>query len=245
MSEQAGDEALPATATLCKSGLHALVLGATGEIGKKLVDDLLWSDAFSVVTVLVRSEAISQSDKLKAHVVDFNHLSEFGAMFAAADVCFCALGTTMSKAGSREAFRKVDHDLVVQAAQLCKEGGRVRHFLVVSSLGASTTSSNFYLRTKGDMEQAVIAAGLPRVTIFQPSVLAEREEERCGEKFALCCCCFFGACVRCCCRRYRPITIGTVARAMRLLAEDNARVNTPGAVIMDSRQIQEFVDVNG
>jgi uncharacterized protein YbjT (DUF2867 family) len=97
---------------------------------------------------------------------------------------FCALGTTIKTAGSQDAFRKVDHDYVVNLAKFCAKNG-VRKFLVVSAMGADSSSRIFYNRVKGEMEVAIQQLSIPTVAIFRPSLLmGKRKEFRSGEKVA-------------------------------------------------------------
>src|SRR5690606_26648384 len=98
------------------------------------------------------------------------------------DIAFCCLGTTIKQAGSQEAFRAVDHDLVVAVAQRARALG-ARHFLVVSALGADPRSSVFYNRVKGEMEESLRAMDWPQLTIARPSLLlGERNETRLVEQ---------------------------------------------------------------
>jgi uncharacterized protein YbjT (DUF2867 family) len=102
------------------------------------------------------------------------------------DVFVSALGTTIRQAGSQSAFRAVDHDLVVELAKAAKEAG-ARQIIIVSSVGASAGSSNFYLKTKGQAEDAVQALGFARVDIMRPGLLRgdRRGPPRIGERFAV------------------------------------------------------------
>ncbi|GAB5534340.1 MAG: hypothetical protein Rubg2KO_05890 [Rubricoccaceae bacterium] len=115
------------------------------------------------------------------HVVDFNALAEAADRFACDDL-FCALGTTMKQAGSQEAFRRVDYDYVVQAAELANAQG-ARQMLLVSAYGASSSSRVFYNRVKGEAEDAVRAIGFEATHILRPSLLTgDRRESRAGER---------------------------------------------------------------
>jgi uncharacterized protein YbjT (DUF2867 family) len=150
------------------SGLSSVVAGASGLIGGCLVRRLAEDEAFGEVTLLVRKEMPLLSPKLLQRVVDFGALSvgELGRP----DVVFCALGTTIAKAGSEAAFRKVDLDTVVHLARAASEAG-ARQFLVVSSLGADPKASAFYLRVKGEMERELRAFPFEGLQLFRPSLL--------------------------------------------------------------------------
>jgi uncharacterized protein YbjT (DUF2867 family) len=115
--------------------------------------------------------------------VDFSRLAE--TPLPPADLAFCCLGTTIKRAGSQDAFRAVDHDAVVAFATAAKSAG-VRHFLVVTALGADARSSVFYNRVKGEVENSLRSLGFDALTIAQPSLLlGDREESRPAEHAAV------------------------------------------------------------
>ena len=158
----------------------ALVLGATGLVGRACLTRLLESDDYDHVTVLSRRESALAHPKLDWQVVDLEKLEACQAQFQVDDV-FCCLGTTMKKAGSRQAFRHVDHDLVVLAGQVSERAG-VQRFLVVSAINANARSPFFYSRVKGQMERALDRLALPLLVVVQPSLLrGEREDKRPAE----------------------------------------------------------------
>jgi len=147
----------------------ALLAGATGLVGSALLPLLCDSPTYGEVHVLVRRSGagLAAHDKARVHVVDFARLPE---NLPAADDVFIALGTTIKVAGSREAFRQVDCDFVVDTARAARAGGATR-LAVVSALGADARSRIFYNRVKGDMQVAIATLGFPSVTIAQPSLL--------------------------------------------------------------------------
>jgi uncharacterized protein YbjT (DUF2867 family) len=150
-------------------GRRALLVGATGLVGRALLRLLLEGDAYARVTVLARSAraGASPSPKLDWRTVDFDRLP---AHFPHVDDVYVALGTTIAVAGSEAAFRHVDHDIVVAVAQAGRAAGAER-LGVVSALGADARSRVFYNRVKGDMELAVARLGYRSVVIAQPSLL--------------------------------------------------------------------------
>lgn len=152
----------------------AIVVGATGLVGRHLVRLLLESEGYAEVTTLVRrvsrEEEEGGHDKLRQIVIDFDNMQEVAPHFRGKDALFCALGTTRAKAGSKEAFRKVDFTYAYEAAELAAEAG-VQQFLLVSSVGADARSGNFYLSVKGELEEAVRQLSFPKVHIFRPSML--------------------------------------------------------------------------
>lgn len=160
----------------------ALVAGATGLIGRRLVRLLIESDDYDRVHLLVRRPTGITDDRLVEHAIDFDKLPDAGEDVGSVDHAFCALGTTIRTAGSREAFRRVDHDYVVAFAKLARDLG-AQQFAVVSSLGADPDTRSFYLRVKGETERDLEALGLPRLVILRPSLLTgDRDEFRPGEK---------------------------------------------------------------
>ncbi|MBN1925782.1 MAG: NAD(P)H-binding protein [Prolixibacteraceae bacterium] len=158
----------------------ALIAGATGLVGKNLIMELIASDTYSKVIVVARRELSIAHPKLELIITDFGRLNETN-LPEKIDVCFCALGTTQRKSG-REGMLKVDYEYVVTLANICSKAG-IKKFLVVSSQGANYNSSFFYLRTKGQMEEAVKKAGVETVYIIRPSLITgEREEFRFAEE---------------------------------------------------------------
>ena len=162
----------------------ALIVGATGLVGGFCLKSLLDDDNYSEVIALVRKPLLKTHRKLKAVITTFEHLEPELPNIHADDV-YCCLGTTIKKAGSQEAFRKVDYTLVVTVAGLMKKHG-AEQFLVISAMGANKDSKVFYNRVKGEMEAALQELGYPCLRIFRPSLLlGPREEFRLGEKIAV------------------------------------------------------------
>jgi uncharacterized protein YbjT (DUF2867 family) len=161
----------------------AVVLGATGLIGKAVTRELLAGE-WEEVRVLVRRPLALNHPKLKQISIDWEQLWQYKEQFSGVYAVFCCLGTTIKKAGSQEQFERVDLEYPLEAAAIAKACG-VKQFLVVSSMGASAKSRNFYLRTKGRTEDGLVAAGFHGLHIFRPSLLlGERDEHRLGERMA-------------------------------------------------------------
>ncbi len=162
----------------------AIVAGSTGLIGRALVGRLAQGIVYDRVLALVRRKGdMAAAGVAVPVVVAYEHLEHARLPFAGADV-YCCLGTTMARAGSRAAFRRVDVTYVVRLAALAQAGG-AQGFGLVSSLGADVDSLFFYSRCKGEAEKGVASLGLPSVTIARPSLLVgERAEARRGERIA-------------------------------------------------------------
>jgi len=158
----------------------ALLAGTTGLIGNLLLEKLLHDTYYEKVIALSRKPLNKQHPRLVNRVVDFDKLDHYAAEFKAEDV-FCCLGTTIKQAGSQAAFRKVDYDYPVQLAQLSRTNG-ASQFLIVTALGSDKSSSLFYNRVKGEVEEAIGKLGFPSYHIFQPSMLlGDRKDDRAGE----------------------------------------------------------------
>ena len=131
----------------------ALVIGATGAVGKDLVEQLLKDDAFGSVTVFVRRPFAVEDPKLTVHVIDFDHPEPWKDLLHG-DVLFSCLGTTIKAAGSQEAQWKVDYTYQYEVAKAARENG-VGTYALVSSIGANPKSKIFYSRMIGALEEAV------------------------------------------------------------------------------------------
>ena len=195
----------------------AVVAGATGLIGKYLLNVLL-EDAFcDVIVALTRRPLSIDSPKVDQRLVDFDQLS--AADLAGTTHLFCCLGTTMKTAGSREAFRRVDYAYCERFARLGREAGATR-LMLVSSVGASPNASSFYLKTKGQTEEAVSALGFEALHIFRPGVLmGQRSEERPGERFAAGVSRAFEFLMRGSLSKYRPMPAGVLSASMAAAGE--------------------------
>jgi len=161
------------------TGLTAVLAGATGLVGGECLRRLLASPSYARVIVVTRRELGPdvRHEKLREVVVDFARLGDVKPRLRG-DHVFCALGTTIRKAGSRPRFREVDCEYPLRFAQLALENG-ARHCSVVSALGASRSSPFFYSRVKGEMEERLRQMGWPSLAILRPSVIAgERAESR-------------------------------------------------------------------
>ncbi len=194
----------------------AIIAGASGLIGKSLTQLILQSDDYGQVIALVRKPLGIQHDRLKEINIDFDQLSEMEE-FPKADDIFCALGTTMKKAGSKEAFFKVDYTYPFELAQRALKSGANRFFLV-SAMGANMNSRYFYNRVKGELEDKVSFLDYRTIYIFKPSLLrGNRSERRPGESFAQAITTiipFIGPW-----KKYRPIKAEKVADAMMKVAK--------------------------
>jgi uncharacterized protein YbjT (DUF2867 family) len=209
----------------------ALLFGATGLVGSRLLELLLQDPAYAEVHVLTRRATGIAQPKLRERIVDFDHLGR--AAMPVVDDVFCCLGTTIKAAGSQDKFRSVDYSAVLEVARLALGAG-ARQFLLVTAMGANPSSRVFYNRVKGEVEDAVSRLGYPAVCIFRPSFLAgERKQSRAGEQVALAMLKRLPFLLP---KKYRPVADIAVARAMI----DAAKHAEPGVRIIDSNRMQRF-----
>ncbi|MFO0574531.1 MAG: oxidoreductase [Polyangia bacterium] len=202
----------------------ALVLGATGLVGKRCLELLCQDESYDAVFALVRRplELASRPPRLREHVIDFAVLGDAVATIAAENV-FCCLGTTLAKAGSKEAFRQVDYHYPLLAARRAADTD-CRNFLLVTATGADDHSSVFYNRVKGEVERDISALTLRAVHILRPSLLlGPREEHRPAEAAGQVAGRFLSPLFVGPLRKYRPIGADTVAHALcRIARADQA-----------------------
>jgi uncharacterized protein YbjT (DUF2867 family) len=190
----------------------AVVLGASGLVGGHLLRLLREDSAYSTATLLTRRKLGFEGGKVREEVVDFEQPHTFRA-FVAVDDIFCCLGTTMKKAGSEEAFRKVDFEAPLAVARAARAQG-AGQYLIVTAVGADPKSRVFYSRVKGEVESALRVLEFPRgLKIFRPSMLVgDRAEPRPAERMAMAVM-----------RATRPVFVGAMARYRAIDASDVAR----------------------
>jgi uncharacterized protein YbjT (DUF2867 family) len=210
----------------------AVLAGPTGLVGGRLLDILLREPRYRRVVALSR-RPLAPDPKLEVVEADYDRLdhclSGVGPADRPVDV-FCCLGTTIARAGSNEAFRRVDHDYALALGRWAR-GAAAHRMIVISALGADAASRVFYNRVKGETERDLGALGLSSLVVVRPSLLAgDRDEFRPGERLALIATRPFRALIP---AGVRPIAAGDVARAM----VDAALADAPPAVI-DSAAMQ-------
>lgn len=164
-----------------KTQMKAIIVGATGLVGNELLHLLLEHVSFSHVKILVRHKVPIEHPKLEQVTIDFNQLHNHAHEFNS-DIVFCTLGTTINKAGSKEAFIQVDFTYPLQIAAICKQQN-TSQFHLVTAMGASSGSNIFYNKVKGDIEEAIQKLNLETFVVYRPSMLlGNRKEKRIGEK---------------------------------------------------------------
>ncbi|WP_250631623.1 oxidoreductase [Rhodoflexus caldus] len=217
--------------------MKVLIAGATGLIGSHLLRQSLQNPAIMHVVPLVRKPMQISHPKLQEIIFNFDNPQDYDNL-PVVDAAFCCLGTTIKKAGSREAFRKVDYDYPLALAKAMRDKGTA-HFLVVTALGSDARSMVFYSRVKGELEEALIGLQFPSLSIFQPSLLlGERKEKRFGEDFAKWLMPLVTPLLAGSLRKYRAIHGADVAKAMLKIAMQPAS----GVCRYPSDEIQEIAD---
>lgn len=211
----------------------ALIVGATGLIGGFCLQALLDDSNYSEVIALARKPIPTTHRKLKTVVATFDDLEPDISKIHADDV-YCCLGTTIKKAGSQDAFKKIDLTLVVTVAELMKKQG-AKQVLVISALGADKNSKVFYNRIKGEMESALEDLGYPCLRIIRPSLLlGTREEFRLGEKIGVLLTPVLKPFLLGSLKKYRPVEAESVARFMVKIGSEEL---TLGVHIYESNMI--------
>lgn len=212
----------------------AIVIGGSGLVGAQLIDELLADDRFSnVVSLGRRPLERAPNAKLEQHSIDFRK-PESWSQLVKGDVLFSSLGTTAKKAGSKEAQYEVDHTFQLHGARAAKEQG-VPSYVLVSAAGADASSSLFYNRMKGELDRDVAALGFERCHVLRPSILeGDRQESRPGEAFGIAAMKAFKFIPGL--KKYRPIHVNTVARAMIAAALDPR----PGSFVHEPGELFEL-----
>jgi len=146
-----------------------LLAGASGFVGNLALDELLESTDIGRVYAITRRPLGREHPRLANRIVRFEQI-ESQLKGLTCQAALCSLGTTIRQAGSERAFREVDFDAVLAFARTAK-AAQAQRFVVVSSAGADPASKNFYLRTKGEMEEALVGVGFTSLDILQPSLL--------------------------------------------------------------------------
>ena len=197
----------------------AIVIGATGLVGKQLIIQLLEHPSFSKVTILSRRSLNIENPKLEEVIIDFDKLNDYKSKITGG-VLFSCMGTTIKKAKTKESQYRIDFTYQYQKAQIAADNG-VPDYVLVSSSGANSNSSIFYSRIKGELEDAITSLSFKKVRILRPSILlGNRNEFRFGEQVGTVLMGFFTAIIPPL-RKWRGIKDSEVAQAMIALSIDS------------------------
>lgn len=210
----------------------AVVFGGTGLVGNELIKELIENQDYGKIIAVTRKDFSILDPKLEQlFFLDFTQLMQLKEELSATEY-FCCIGTTIKAAGSQQSFRQVDLDIPCEIARLA-ETLSVPHLVVVSSMGADASSSNFYLKTKGEMEKAVREIYSGSLKFVRPSLLmGERKEPRFGESVAIGFMKLFGCLFIGFLGKYKGIKARDVAKAMIKIVD-----SPPERVFFDSKEL--------
>ncbi len=213
----------------------AIILGATGLTGSELLNQLLGDIGYHKVKVFGRKKLDINHPKLEQYIGDLFKLEEFSKIFKGDEV-FCCIGTTAKKTPDKTVYKAIDCGIPVRAARLTKENN-IPFFAVVSAMGANSKSNIFYNKTKGEMEEGVLAQHIPFTYILRPSlILGKRNEKRWAESLAITLFeklsfLFVGPF-----KKYRPNPAGNIAKTMWRVAQKR-----PSSKIILAKEINQAI----
>lgn len=213
---------LSSTINICMQPKIATIIGASGVTGTYLFNLLLMDKNFETIRIIVRHSVSKAAVNMEVKLIDFENEAAFKAAIDGSETVFCCIGTTQKKVkGNKALYKKIDVDIPVNAARYCKETG-CEKFVIVSAVGANSKSSNFYLRLKGVMEEAVKATGIKAIHIMQPSILlGHRNEKRPGERVGKIVMKLFSFLLIGKAQKYKAIHAKVLAQAMVNAAKNN------------------------
>ena len=204
----------------------AVIIGATGAVGKEILQEILADAFYNKVYILGRQSIgeLADEERLTKIIVDFENLNFDISILEDADV-FASLGTTIKIAGSKENQRKIDVDYTVNFSKLCE--GKVRSFNVVSAIGANSKSKNFYNSLKGELEDKLKVMNLGVLRIFQPSLLiSKRNDKRFLEQMFMKVAPIFQFVLKGKAKKYSPIEVSVLGREIVRFAIENKKQGT-------------------
>ena len=204
----------------------AVIIGATGAVGKEILQEILADDFYNKVYILGRQSIgeLADEERLTKIIVDFENLNFDISILEDADV-FASLGTTIKIAGSKENQRKIDVDYTVNFSKLCE--GKVRSFNVVSAIGANSKSKNFYNSLKGELEDKLKVMNLGVLRIFQPSLLiSKRDDKRFLEQMFMKVAPIFQLVLKGKAKKYSPIEVSVLGREIVRFTIENKKQGT-------------------
>jgi uncharacterized protein YbjT (DUF2867 family) len=217
----------------------AIILGASGLTGGILLQKLIKDNRYSTIKLFSRRRLEGLPSKVIQYIGDLFELEQFKADFTADEV-YCCIGTTAKKTPNKKLYKHIDYGIPIVAAKLANENN-IPTFIVISAMAANKTSSVFYNRTKGEMEEDVLKQGIKNTSILRPSLIGgKRNEHRVLEKigivvFKIVQPFFVGPL-----KKYRIIKAESIAQAMLNLA--NNTDNTQ--VIISSNEIMQLAENN-
>ena len=204
----------------------AVIIGATGAVGKEILKEILADNFYNRVYILGRESIgkLGDEERLTKIIVDFENINFDTSILEDADV-FASLGTTIKIAGSKQNQRKIDVDYTVNFSKICE--GKVRSFNVVSAIGANSKSKNFYNSLKGELEDKLKVMNLGVLRIFQPSLLiSKRDDKRFLEQMFMKVAPIFQLVLKGKAKKYSPIEVSVLGREIVRFAVENKKQGT-------------------
>ena len=204
----------------------AVIVGATGVVGRVIVNEILSGEYYDRIYILGRSSIMKLPDdsRLEKIIIDFENIDFDMNILEDVDV-FSSLGTTIKIAGSKENQRKIDVDYTVNFAKLCE--GKVKSFNVVSAIGDNSNSKNFYTSLKGELEDKLKELNLGVLRIFQPSLLiSKREDKRFFEELFMKVAPIFKLVLKGKMKKYSPIEASLLGKVIVRFATENKNEGT-------------------
>lgn len=217
------------------SSKTAAIIGATGLTGQHLQRLLLEDHYFDIIRLIVRRPLPKTNPRIEVKLVDFNDSESVQLALEDVHTIFCCIGTTQKKVkGDKALYRKIDFDIPVNAARLGRENG-CEQFIHMSSVGANSSSGNFYLKLKGEVEEALKASGINSIHIMRPSILlGKRQEFRLGERIGQTVASSLSFLLP---SKYKPIQSKKVAKAML----NAAKIDKPGFYVYEYKELMRIV----
>lgn len=226
----------------------AVIIGATGLVGSNLLVKLAQDPTFSQIIAIVRSRNSSiepslthpKTRRIQFSFENWNELELQVNSFAGSTtkVFFCCLGSTIKKAGSKEAFKKVDHEYFVEFAKLAQKC-RAEQLLVVSALGADKKSPNFYLQVKGEAEHDIQESYTGKLHFLRPSLLlGDRKDFRFAERIAILLAPAYSLFLMGPLKKFTPVKASAVAKVMFKLATKKISAS----IIVENSEIIKLSD---
>lgn len=213
----------------------AILIGATGLTGGLLLEELIGDPRYDKIRVITRTSTKQHDSKIEESIVDLLEYESWKDLVIGDDL-FCCIGTTRKKTPDLEEYRKIDLGIPLHAAQYGKRNG-VKTFSVISAIGANSSSSIFYNKLKGEMEEAVLSEGPDKVYVMRPSIIdGQRGEKRLMEQIGLGLFRLLGFLFIGKFRKYRLIHARDIAKAM-IIAANSAKEST----VFESDEIIELV----
>jgi uncharacterized protein YbjT (DUF2867 family) len=209
----------------------ALLFGASGLTGSALLEVLLTDNRYAHVKVFNRKKTALAHPKLEEIIVDFDHLDLVSEKMKG-DVVFSCLGTTIAKAGSKAAQQKIDRDYPIAIAKIAADNN-VSYYISVSAVGTNNETTNFYLKTKAEMEAGVSQYFKEKAIFMRPSfLLGDRIEKRLGEKIGIIVAQIF-----------RPIMIGSLEKYKGIYVSDLAKAMANAVFVKQNKNYLEYQEM--